>query len=118
MEANNGPNLQKKTETSHNSKNKNNIIAAGESLSCWKSTSKCIINMMEFLERAKSYAYLIKDGLFIDQELQKVEKRILSIFVVYKCLRKICHSIKDTVIKSLTSLGVKPRRIMWDILLL
>lgn len=46
------------------------------------------------------------------------------VFVVKKCSYKICRSKKYTIIKSLTSLDVRPQRIikkkwhfMWDILL-
>lgn len=56
------------------------------------------------------------------KEFQKVETRIVLVFVVEKRLRKIYSSSKDTVVKALTSLGVKPKRIIkgkgfctWDI---
>lgn len=75
---------------------------------------KCIINMTEFLEKAKSYALLVtKNRILVDPvELQKFEKRTVSDFVVNKCSLKICLSTKDTVSKSLTSLRVKPQRII------
>lgn len=83
---------------------------------------------MEFLKRAKSSEHLIKEiGLLVDpEELQKVEKKkkMVSVFVVNKCSRKICRAINDTVIKSLTFLEVKLQRVirgkgcfMWNILL-
>lgn len=84
--------------------NKHNV-AAGKSISCWKSLSKCIIDITQFLEKAKSYEQLIKDGVLADaQELQRVWKRIVSVFTVNECSL-------DTVIKSLTPLGVKPQRL-------
>lgn len=71
----------------------------------------CIINIVEYLERTKGFEHLMKkDGLLEDiQELKMFEKRIVS---------------KDTVIRSLMSLVVKPQRVikgngffMWDVLL-
>lgn len=57
------------------------------------------------------------------KELKKIEKIIVSVFVVDKSMRKICRSMKDTVVKTLHSQGFKPLRIvkgsgffMWDIL--
>ncbi len=99
---------------------------AGESPSCWSSPPKCIINLAEFLERAKSYAHLVVDGGLLEdpQELKKIDKRIVSVFVVDKRTRKICRSTKNTVLKALESFGFKPLRIvkgakffMWDVLL-
>ena len=78
------------------------------------------------MERAESYAHLVVEGGLLEdaQELKKIDKRIVSVFVVDKRTRKICRSTKDTVVKSLMSLGVKPQRIVkgkgffsWDILL-
>lgn len=69
-----------------------------------------IINITEFLKRAKSYEHLKKEnGLLEDapppQELQKFINKIVSVFVVGKHTRKMCSSTKDTVIQSLISLG-------------
>lgn len=85
--------------------NNNDNAVAEESLPYWK----CIINTTDFLERAKSYTHIIKeDGLLVyPQKLQKFEKSIVSVFVVDKCTRKYCNSAKDSVTKSLTSIGVK-----------
>lgn len=75
--------------------------------------------MTEFLEQAKTYEHLIKgDKVLVNPvELQKVEQRNMSVFMV----DKICCSRNDTAIKSLTCLGIKPQRIfkgkgyfMWD----
>lgn len=65
-----------------------------------KYLSKCIINIANFLERAKGYDYLIKeDGLLEDlHELQMFAKKMMSVFVVYKRTRKICRFRKDPVI--------------------
>lgn len=41
---------------------------------CWKSPLKCIINILEFLDRGKSYAHLIREGLLVD--LQQLEKEM------------------------------------------
>lgn len=51
------------------------------------------------------------------------KKPMVSVFVVNKRTRIICCSTKDSVIKSLMSMGIKARRvikgtiIMWDVLL-
>lgn len=57
--------------------------------------------------------FIIKEyALLMDlQKLEKVEIRIVSIFVMDKRAHKICHSTKDTVINSLTFLEVKPQRV-------
>lgn len=66
------------------------------------------------------------DGLLVYPEmLLKLDKnRFVSVFVVDTLTRKMCCSSKDTVVKSLTSLGVKSQRsikgkgyFMWDVLL-
>lgn len=82
--------------------------------SCWKSSPKCVINITESLEWSKSYAYLIKEGGILEdpQEIKKVEKKIVSVFMVNKHMCKIFHSTKNIVVKSLESLGVKPQRII------
>lgn len=43
---------------------------------CWKSLLKCIMNIAEILEHAKSYVHLVvEDGLLEKpQELKKIEK--------------------------------------------
>lgn len=52
--------------------------------------NQCINNMMEFLERDKVYEHLIKDVILLDTvELQRVEKIIVSVFVVDKRLHKL-----------------------------
>lgn len=87
--------------------------------------NECINNMMEFLERDKVYEHLIKDVILLDTvELQRVEKIIVSVFVVDKRLHKLFLPTKDTVIKPLTSRQIKPqwiikgkRYFMWIILL-
>lgn len=69
---------------------------------------------------------MLKDGrlLVYDQELQKFQKRTVSVFVADKRLRKIYRSTKDTMKKSLESLHFSPQQIikgsrffMWNILL-
>lgn len=81
------------------------------------------MKMTEFLEKVKSYAYLVtEDGFLTNPEkLQKDEKRIVPDFVVDKRSLKICRSTKDTVIISSggqTSEGHKKERIfVWDVLL-
>lgn len=43
--------------------NKNNDNTnAGDSFCCWKSPLKCVINIAQFLERAKIYSHLVKEG--------------------------------------------------------
>lgn len=83
-----------------------------ESPSYWKSPASCIVNIADFLKKAKCYAHLVKaDGLIDDvQEFKVFEKRMVSFFVVDKRTFKICRSMKDTVIKSLLSLGIKLQR--------
>lgn len=50
------------SETNSNSNNsKDDNVAAGKSLLCWKLPAKCIINMTKFLGRAKSYEHLIEE---------------------------------------------------------
>lgn len=51
---------------------------AGESPICWKSPPSCVINIVEFLEEAKSYAHLVKEDV---HELKMFEKRMVSVFV-------------------------------------
>lgn len=70
------------------------------------------VSSLQSFGREQSEAHLIKEDEFlIDfQELQKVEKRIVSL-CVDKYLHKIYHSIKDTI-KSLVSLEVKPQHII------
>lgn len=46
------------------------------------------------------------------QELQKVENIIVLVFVVDEHSHKICPYTKDTVVKSLTSIGFKPQRVI------
>lgn len=50
-----------------------NNVAVGERPACWTSPPKFKINIMEFLEKAKSYTHLVtKDGLLTNpKELQK-----------------------------------------------
>lgn len=116
---------QEKEEANQNNDSVVNSVVAGKSLSCWKSPLKRIINIAEFFQRVKGYTHLIKeDGFLVDlRELKKVERRIVSVFVVDKRLCKICRLMKDNI-KSLTSLVVKPQRIIkgtgyftWNILL-
>lgn len=87
---------------------------------------KSIINIVKILEKATSYVHLLKEGELLEepQKLKKVDKIIVSVFVVDKRSRKICRSTKDTMVKTLKSLGVKPQRIikskcflMWYLLL-
>lgn len=65
---------------------------------------------VESQELRKSYQR--KWALRNPQELQEVKKRIVSVFMVDKPSRKNCRSTKDTVIKSLTPLEVKPQRMI------
>lgn len=59
--------------------------------------SGCIINISDFLEKAKSNVK--EDGLLEDVlELKRFEKRMVSVFVIDKRTRKICRSTKITVI--------------------
>lgn len=52
--------------------NKDENVAVRETPSFWKSPLKCIINITEFLERAKSYAQLVtEDGLLANTVEQK-----------------------------------------------
>lgn len=110
MEANNGKSTKSmEVKNGHNeismeansaSKNDKNMenSEAGESPSCWKYPPSCIINVAEFLERAKSYTHLVVEGGLLEdtQEIRKIEKRIVSVFVVDKCAHKICRSTKDS----------------------
>lgn len=84
----------------------------------------CIINIAEFLERPKCYAQLVVEGALLEnpQELMKIEKGVMSVFVIEKCRLTISHFTKGTMVISLYSVGVKPERIakgtgffMWDI---
>lgn len=64
METENSQNQEKvlATNSSNNiSKSKDENVVAGNSPSCWKSWPNFIFNMTELLERAKSYAHLIKE---------------------------------------------------------
>lgn len=85
---------------------KNSI--ASELPSCWTSPPKCIINFAELLENAKSYDGLLEEA----QELPIFEKKMMSVFVVDKHTRKISHSTKDIVIRSLISLGFKHQNVV------
>lgn len=77
--------------TNNNSKRKYENLIGRNSPFYWKSLPKYIINMTEYLERAKSYVHLIReDGLLVDlQKLQKVKKGIVSVFVGDKFSRKV-----------------------------
>lgn len=72
--------------------------------------------MEDFLERVNKYAHLIKDGgLLVDpQELEKFEKRTVSVFVVDKHMQKVCQSTID-VLKSLMFLGFLTQQIVLGI---
>lgn len=65
-----------------------------------------IINVVEFVERAKRYAHLITGGvILVDLKAQEpIEKRIVSVFLVEKRSRQISRSIKNAVMKSFISL--------------
>lgn len=71
------------------------------------------MNIAEFLERARGYAHLIKEDYLLadDQDLQRFVKGTMSVFVVDKRLLKIYRSHKDTVKKSLESLGCSPEKL-------
>lgn len=58
------------------------------------------MNIAEFLENAKGYAHLVKEGRLLKdvQELKMFEKIMLSVFVVDKRSRQICRSTNDTII--------------------
>lgn len=110
--------MLKPTETLKNT-------TAEESPTCWMSPPKCI-NIADLLGRAKIYEDLIKkDGFWEDlQELQNFEKEDGVCCRGGLVYAKICHSTKDTVIRSLMSLRGKQQRIikgngffMWDVLL-
>lgn len=77
--------------TNNNSKRKYENLIGRNSPFYWKSLPKYIINMTEYLERAKSYVHLIREyGLLVDlQKLQKVKKGIVSVFVGDKFSRKV-----------------------------
>lgn len=90
-----------------------------KSLCCWKSPPKCIINIAEFLERAKSYVHIVVTGLLEDPQ----ETSIVSVFVLDKNSRKFCRFTKYTEVKSREPLGLRPQRIVkvkgfftWNIL--
>lgn len=78
--------------------------------------AKCEINITEFLKRVRNYTRPMKEGglLVNPQVFKKVEKRIVSVFVVDKRARKICLVTKNTVVKSLEHMEVNLRRIMKD----
>lgn len=81
------------------------ITTTGESPWCWKSPATCIINIVKFLESARSYERFIK-------RIKDVLKENAVVFLVDKQSRKISPSTKDIVIWSLISLEVKPRRVI------
>lgn len=84
MVAENGWNVLSQTNGSEDNISKDKNVAVGETPFCWTSSPKCTINIKEFLKKAKSYAHLvIADGHLV-KELKKVEKRIMSVFVVDK----------------------------------
>lgn len=89
-------------------------VAAGESQSVWRPPSKCIMNVVEFMERAKQCTHLITDGrLMVDLDAQeRIAKKKVSVFLLDKLTRKICRCTKSTVLKTLYFLGVKPQQII------
>lgn len=107
--AENGQNSSNENQKSDVNGNKDEKVAVGETPTWWTSTPKCKINITEFLENVKSFAHVVtSDGLLSNpEELKKVGKKIVSVFVVDKSSRKNCRSTKDTVIKALTSLSIK-----------
>lgn len=67
--------------------------------------------MIQFTERAKNYELIKEAVIFVDSvELEKFEKRIVTVFVIDKRSRKISYVTKYTVIESFTSLTVKSQR--------
>lgn len=61
--ANNGQKSDKNMKAKNGKKDKaRNSAETGDSPCCWKSPLKCIIDITEFLERAKSYAHLVVEG--------------------------------------------------------
>lgn len=52
----------------------------------WKYSPICSFNLQEFMERADGYTHLIKEGglNFDPQEVEKFQKKTVSIFVVGK----------------------------------
>lgn len=76
MEARNEQNVCKESIEGHLDKNENAEVV-GYPCS-WKSPAKGIINIAEFLERAKSYAHNIVQGKLLEdlQELKKIKKNV------------------------------------------
>lgn len=70
------------------------------------------ISITELPEKAKRYAQLVtEDGPLTNPvELQKIEERIVLVFVMDKRSRKICRFTNDTCIQSLTTLRVKTQK--------
>lgn len=109
MESMNGRNQESENEltsetNSKSNKNKDDNAAVEESTSHLNFPPKCIIKMLlekAKSEKAKSDEYIIKkDGLLVDPvDLEKVEKSIVSVFVVDKRTHKICCSTKTLLLK-------------------
>lgn len=59
---------------------------------------KCVINILEVLERAKHCTHLVKEGGFLEdtETLKKIDKIIVSVFMVDKRSCKICYSTKSS----------------------
>lgn len=84
----------------------------------------CIIVIAGYLERTKIFEHIVKEVGHLEdpQELKMLENKMVSVFVMDKCMRNICLSSKNTVIRSLVSLGVKPQGVIkgtgffiWDV---
>lgn len=92
--------------------------------SCWKTPLHSNSELMEFLERAKNHANLIKKGgLYLDPTYEEAfAKRTVSVFEVDRRTRKVCRSTKDNVMKAVKSMGYTQvvrgiGAFMWDVLL-
>lgn len=83
-------------------------VLGRESFCSGSPTPRYIINIAEFLRWLRITFNLSKNsGLLVDiQQLEKFDKRTVSICVVDKRSRKICLSWKDTLEQSMASLGV------------
>lgn len=90
----------------HNKEKEHDNLTAkdGDSSCSWTSPSICKINVADFFGKGQKYAHLIRDwGLLVNEQI--FEKQTVLIFLVAKRLRKIWRSMKNTVEKSLESLG-------------
>lgn len=73
------------------------------------SPPKCIINIADFLGRARSYDLTKQDRLLVDaQEFEKAVKRTVSVFVSAKFGGRQANT------QNLSLLGVKPQRVIKD----